>query len=145
MTSHQVVLLVVGILGAQAAIWTPIVLWMRKRTRTLAAALGAEFAASGEAVVIAPEPALYGGATDVYPRAGGNMVAALTAHRLVLRRLGGQEIVVNRDDIASARESASFRSSRRSSPWLVVTTRAGAELGLLVRQPQTWLNALGRR
>ena len=145
MTPNQVALLVLGILGAQAAIWTPIVLWMRSRNRTLAAALAAEFAASGEVVVIAPEPALYGGATAVYPKAGGNGVVALTDRRLLLRRLGGEDIAVARDDIAGAREQASFRTNRRSRPWVVVTTRGGAELGLIVREPQAWLTALARR
>lgn len=144
MTPSQVVLLVAGILGAQVAIWIPIVAWMRGRTRALVAALAAEFAASGESVVIAPEPVLYGGATEVYPKVGGNSVAALTARRLVLRRLGGGDVEVARDDIASAREAAWFRSSRRTQPWVVVTTRAGAELGLIVRDPQAWLAALAR-
>lgn len=142
MTPDQVVLLVLGILGAQAAIWTPIVLWMRARHRTLIAALAAEFASSGEAVVIAPEPALYGGASDVYPKAGGNVVAALTARRLLLRRLVGDDITLDRDDLAGAREAASFRTRRRSRPWVVVTTRGGVEIGLSVREPRAWLTAL---
>ena len=145
MTPNQVVLLVLGILGAQAAIWTPIVLWMRARNRTLATALAAEFAASGEAVAIAPEPALYGGATDVYPKARGNVVVALTARRLLLRRLVGGDITVARDDITGAREQASFRTNRRGRPWVVVTTRGGAELGIIVRDAQAWLTALARR
>ncbi len=145
MTPNQVVLLVLGILGAQAAMWTPIVLWTRARNRALVATLAAEFAASGEAVVIAPEPALYGGATESYPKAGGNVVVALTARRLVLRRLGGEDITVDRDDITGAREQASFRTNRRSRSWVVLTTRAGAELGLIVRDPPVWLSALARK
>ena len=108
-------------------------------------ALAAEFTASGEAVVIAPEPALDGGATESYPKAGGNVVVALTARRLVLRRLGGGDITVARDDRTGAREEDSFRTSRRSRPWVELTTRAGAELGLFVRDPSAWLSTLARK
>jgi hypothetical protein len=145
MTPDQVALLVLGILGAQVAIWVPVVLWIRSRNRALVAALAAGFASSGEAVVIAPEPVLYGGATESYPKAGGNSVAALTARRLVVRRLVGEGFEIAREDITGAREEAWFRRSRRSVPWVVVTTRGGAELGLIVRDRKAWLTALARK
>ena len=143
MTPGQVVLLVVGILALNVAVWIPALLWVRSRIRTLIEALGAELDASGERTLVAPEAALYGGATGPYPRARGNVVVALTNRRVIVRRLVGAGFEIARDDVVSAREAASFHGRTRSASVVVVTTRAGGEIGLLVREPRAWVAALG--
>jgi len=144
MSPGQVVLLVLGILALNVALWIPILLWLRARTRALIAALARDLDASGERTLVAPESALYGGATGPHPRARGNAVVALTDRRLVVRRLVGVGFEIARDDITAAREAPSFLGRARGTPFVVLTARDGSEVGLLVREHRAWLAALGR-
>ena len=144
MTPGQVVLLVLGILAFNVALWIPIVLWLRSRTRAIIAALTHDFDVSGERTLVAPESALCGGATGPHPRARGNAVVALTDRRLVVRRLAGDAFEIARADITAVREAKSFLGRSRGTPFVVVTSRDGSEVGLLVREHRAWLAALGR-
>lgn len=144
MTPGQVVLLVLGILAFNVAMWIPIVLWLRSRTRAIIAALARDIDASGERTLVAPESALYGGATGTHPWARGNAVVALTDRRVLVRRLVGEAFEIARADITAVREAKSFLGRSRGTPFVVLTARDGSEVGLLVREHRAWLAALGR-
>lgn len=144
MSPGQVALLVLGILAFNIALWIPILLWLRSRTRAIIAALARDLDASGERTLVAPESALYGGATGPNARARGNAVVALTDRRLVVRRLVGDAFEIARADITSVREAPSFLGRTRGTPFVVLTARDGSEVGLLVREHRAWLAALGR-
>lgn len=137
-----VVLLVLGILALQVAIWIPLLMVLRRKTQRLQADLQAEFAASGERVRLGPTPALYRGATA---RSGykGNGVAALTDRRLVIRKLVGAGIEIPAADIVGVREDKWFlRAYTGSKQHVIVKTKGDAEVGLIVGDHAAWMTAL---
>ena len=143
MTPLQIVLLVVGIFALQALIWIPIIVWFKRKSARIRAELADELARSGERVDRGPESALYGGATAVYPTVGGNGVIVLTERRLVFRRLVGAAVEVPVAEIEGLRADKWFRSAYRgSSPWLIVRTRGGAEVGFKVADHAAWAAAV---
>lgn len=56
MTPLQIVLLVLGILGLQLAIWLPLLWWLKRVTARRLDELRGELAATGERVLLGPEP-----------------------------------------------------------------------------------------
>lgn len=142
MTPVQIVLLVLFILGVNAAIWVPVGLWLRRRSRARTAALLSELATSGERVIRGPEAGNYQGATDVYPQVKGNAVLVLTERRIIVRRAIGEAFDIPAADVVGVREAASFLSSRAGGmTHVVVALRGGAEVGFYFRNRQPWVDA----
>ncbi|HEX8796537.1 MAG TPA: hypothetical protein VF765_36555 [Polyangiaceae bacterium] len=141
-----IVLLVAGILLfvglIQAAVWIPIV----RKLRRLPERVRAELAASGEAVVRAPERGTYRGSSHPeFPRAAGTGVMALTERRLVFRGIAGRPIDVPTARIRGVRQDTWFRSSARAG-WVhvIVAVDGHGEVGFHARDPDAWAQALLR-
>lgn len=149
MTSGNIALLVVGIvlgvLAIQAAIWIPLLGWMRRRSARLVAALNEELAASGEPPIRGPESALYRGSSGSHSRVKGNGVLALTSRRLIFHKLVGQPVEVPLDQIVGLREDKWFLGAYRSGrPHVILQLREGGEVGFMVRDHTGWMEAMRR-
>lgn len=145
MTPLQIVLLVLGILGVQLALWVVVLRWIGRASVRQSEALRSELAATGERVLLGPEPAIYRGASpgSGHPRARGNGVAALTVGRLLVRRLVGAPVEVATADICGVRTDKWFQGGWTGGRLhVIVQTRAGAELGLFVADTDAWVAAL---
>jgi hypothetical protein len=141
----QIVLLVVGILAAQVLILIPILMWLKRKTARMIADLQAELAASGERVILGPCPSSYRGATpgSGFSSVKGNGVAALTDRRLLVRRIGAKALELPTADIAGVREDTWFlRAYASGQRILIVKTKTGVEVGLLVADHDTWMTAV---
>src|SRR5438270_750773 len=108
------------VLGIQAAIWIPLVIWLRRKSARLREGLLAELESSGERVLRAPESVLYSGASGRLPQVRGNCLAALTEKRLIVRRLVGKPFDIPVSEFASVREDKWFLSSYRSGRLYVI-------------------------
>lgn len=143
MSGWQVVLLVLGILLLQVGIWIPLLVWLRRRTRGIAALLQAELSAAGERPALGPEPASYRGGTAEYPRVKGNAVLALTDRRLACRKLVGKSIDIPLETIADVREDKWFLGTHRGGRLHLILRRSdGAEVGFQVRDHARWMTAV---
>jgi len=145
MTPLQIVLLVLGILALQLALWVPLRLWFKGARARRLSALQAELSATGERVLLGPETALYRGASSGsgYPRSRGNSVVALTDRRLIVRPLVGASIEVPAVEIAGGRAHTRFAGAWVGGrPQVIVRTRTNAEIGLLVENSDAWVTAL---
>ena len=148
MTPLQIVLLVLGILALQFVLWIPALWWVRRASARRLGELQAELAATGEHVLLGPEPAIYRGASSGsgLSRAKGNGVAALTERRLVVRRLVGAPIEVATADISGVRTDKWFQGAWTGGRLhVIVKMRAGAEVGLFVQNTDAWVAALQAR
>jgi hypothetical protein len=139
------VLLVLGILLVQVAIWVPIVLVLRRRTAARLVELTAELATGGERVVRPPAPGSYRGASATgFARVKGNCVIALTDRRVVYRMLVGPggEIALTR--VTAVREDPWFRGARKGGrTHLILQVDGDGEVAFYVADHAAWLTALG--
>jgi hypothetical protein len=136
-----IVLLVLGILGVQAVIWIPIIVWFRRRSRRVAAELAAELA--GETVVRPPEKGNYRGATAPgYPVVTNSGLIALTKRRLVFRTLTGKAIDIPLNAITGVREASVFKGSVVGGRKHLIVAAAAGEIGFYVSDNAGWLAAL---
>jgi hypothetical protein len=133
--------LVLGIAAIQALIWIPIIIWWRRRSRTVLAQLAA--AIESETVVRPPEKGNYRGATAPgYPVVTNNGVIALTRRRLVFLTLTGKSIEIPLTEVTGLRESKVFKASAAGGKkHLVIQTPAG-EIGFYVSDNAAWINAI---
>jgi hypothetical protein len=140
-TAVFVILLVVGILAAQALVWVPIIVWFRRRNQRVAADLSAEL--ESETVVRPPEKGNYRGATAPgYPVVKNNGLIALTRRRLAFRTLTGSAIDIPIETITGVREASVFKGSVAGGrTHLIVQTVAG-EIGFYVADNAGWTTAL---
>jgi hypothetical protein len=137
-----VALLVLGIAAAQALIWIPILVWLRRKRRAAGAALATALAS--ETVVRPPEKGVYRGATAPgYPGVNNNGVIALTARRLVFTTVTGKMIDIPTSEITGVREAKVFKTAVRGGrTHLIIQTRSG-EIGFYVPDVADWINAIG--
>jgi hypothetical protein len=136
------ILLIVAL--AQAAIWIPLLLWIRSRSRRWEAAFRHDLMMSGEGIERGPESAYYAGGSSGYSRVRGNGVIVLTHRRLLFRKATGGLIEVPLNEVAELRESKTFlRSWRGGRPYLIVRLVSGAEAGFMVTDHLAWMAALG--
>lgn len=145
MTASQIVLLVLGILAFQIAIWVVVLRWLRRVTTRQQTELKAELAATGERVLLGPEPAIYRGASSGLglPRARGNGVAALTDRRLIIRKLVGAAAEIPIADVVGVRTDKWFQGGWTGGRMhVIVKLRAGGEVGLFVADSDAWVAAL---
>lgn len=136
-----VLALVVGIAVVQAAIWIPIVLWMRRRQREALARLESEL--SAETVIRPPEKGVYRGATAAgYSRVSNNGVIALSSTRLVFVTVTGKSIEIPRQAITGVRESRTFNAAARGGRIHLVVQLANGEAGFYVSDNAAWIAAI---
>jgi hypothetical protein len=141
-----VALILFAVALAQAAIWVPLLLWIRSRSNRWEADFRHDLGMSGETIVRGPERAMYQGATSGYSRVGGNGVIVLTHRRLLFRKVTGGIIEVPVDQITGLSEAKTFlRRWRGGRPFLIVKLASGAELGFLVGDHAAWRAALDER
>lgn len=136
----RVILIVVGIIGIQAAIWIPIVIWLRRKSARASAEIASEIAAiQGERLVAGPENGSYRGGSGGHGKVKGNGVIVLTDRRLVFRKLLGATVEIPVHTIAGTKTSKSFLGARTGgSTHLIVITTEPAELGFYVKDVDAW-------
>ncbi len=137
-------LLVAGIVALQVAIWVPIFVWLRRRSRRVTAAFEAELAATGERVIRGPESASYRGASAAgFSHVKGNCKITATDRRIVFRMLVGEGGEIALDRIVDVREDKVFLASRVGGQvHLVLTLREGGEVGFFVGDVKAWTTLL---
>jgi hypothetical protein len=140
-TAVFVVLLVGGILAIQVLIWIPIMVWLRRRGRRVAARLHSEI--EGESVVRAPESGSYRGATvPGFPVVKNNGLIALTGGRVIFRTLTGKAIDVPVATITGVREATAFKGSVTGGRQHLILQTADGEIGFYVPDTAGWIAAL---
>jgi hypothetical protein len=142
-----VVIVVVSIVLLQLAIWVPVLMWLRRRSARLQAALPSNVLQPGERVAHGPEPGVYRGGSGAQPKVKGNGVLALTDRRLLFIGLVQKDvrpkIDVSLGEITAVRDEAWFRRSRSGRrTHLVLTLSSGDEIGFFVRDNAAWTAAL---
>jgi hypothetical protein len=142
-----VVIVVVGVIVLQLAIWIPLLLWLRSRSASLQAWLPSAVLQPGERIVHGPESGSYRGGSGDHPKVKGNGVLALTDRRLVFVGLLQKDTLPKVDvpvaDITAVREEKWFRRARSGGrTHLVLTLRSGDEIGFFVRDNAAWTAAL---
>jgi hypothetical protein len=119
-----------------------LVTWLRARSRAAHAQLAGELAV--DPPVRGPESAVYRGSTGAYPKVAGNGQLALTASRLLFRKLVGRGVDVPLASITAVSTAKKFNGSVRGGyTHLVVHTRTG-DLGYYVTDLDGWVAAIER-
>jgi len=89
-----------------------------------------------------PESATYRGSTGTYPKVSGNGQIALTARRLIFRKMLGAGIDVELSDVTGVSAQKAFNGSVRGGyTHLVVHTRRG-DVGFFVGDLDAWRAAI---
>jgi hypothetical protein len=136
----QIVALVAVILIPIAAIVTTLIVWLTRKSAASHARLDAELLT--EPAIRGPERGTYQGSTGAYPKVRGTGRIALTADRLIFRKLTGPGIDVALKDVTGVHTSKRFNGAVvGGSMHLVVETRRG-EVGYLVTDTDGWLAAV---
>ena len=133
--------LAIGVpLGLVAVVVTTLVVWLQRKSRRTRAELAAELAT--EPTLRGPENGVYRGSTGGYSNVSGNGQIALTAQRLIFRKLVGKGVDVPLATITSVTKAKVFNKSvRGGSQHLVVHTDRG-DLGYLVPDTDAWVAAI---
>lgn len=137
-------------MGPALAIGLPVVIvaagvavlvrWLAHRSRAAAAALSTELAA--DPPLRGPESAVYRGSTGSYPKVAGNGRLALTASRLVFRKLVGKGVDVPLSAVTGVSTAKTFNGSVRSGATHLVVHTATGDLGYYVRDLDAWTAAI---
>jgi hypothetical protein len=114
-----------------------------KMLRRAAEKRRAEVARAFPDAELGPEPCMYRGGTDYYPRTRNTGWLVLTPTTLVVRPLVGLEVKVPIADITGTRVEKSFNTHWNGKPVLVLETARG-EVGITVRALERWRAALVR-
>jgi hypothetical protein len=136
-----VVLLVLGILAFNAAIFAVVMVWVRKRMALRRAEVREKL---GPHPVIDVENATYRGATARFGKVKGLGVIGLTERKLVFARAVGKLLEIDRAEIVGVRLDKWFlRSWTGGIQHTILKLRDGTEVGFFVRDPARWTAALG--
>ncbi len=136
-----VVVLVGGILAAQLAVWSSVLVWFSRRRRVIANRLDSGLAA--ETIIRSPEAASYRGATVAgYPIVNNDGIIALTRQRLVFQALTGKVIEVPVTDIAGVREAEVFKSAMKAGRQHLIIRTSSGEIGFYVTDNAAWIASL---
>jgi hypothetical protein len=117
-----------------------LVRWLRGKSRTAHAELAAEL--DREPALRGPEPAVYRGSTGSYPRVSGNGQLALTANRLLFRKLVGRPVDVPVHSITGVTTARAFNGSVRAGVTHLIVHTATGDLGYYVRDLDPWVAAI---
>ena len=143
MSALQIVLVFVGILVSQVALWGTVFLWLRRRNDRMLADLRAEITAAGDRLVVGPEPGVYRGGTQSRSQMKGNAVLVLTDRRIICRKLIGEPIEIMVSEIVGVREDKWFMSSYSGGHLHVILDLSdGSEVGFFVRDHAGWMQAI---
>jgi hypothetical protein len=119
---------------------TTLVGWLQRKSRRARAEMAAELAV--EPPLRGPESGVYRGSTGGYSNVSGNGQIALTAQRLIFRKLVGKGVDVPLAAIKGVSKAKVFNKSvRGGSQHLVVHTDRG-DLGYLVPDTDAWVAAI---
>jgi hypothetical protein len=136
-----VVLLVLAILGVNAAIWIPLIIWMRRRSRALQQRLSSEMAA--ETMIRPPEKASYEGATAPnFPSVKNDGIIALSNRRLVFIALTGKRIEIPVSKIRGVHDAKVFKTAVRGGRTHLVVDLPAGEVGFYVADNTAWHGAI---
>lgn len=119
---------------------TVLVTWLRGKSRATRAALAAELAA--EPALRGPESAVYRGSTGGYSNVSGNGQIALTAQRLIFRKLVGKGVDVPLRSISEVSKAKVFNKSVRGGQEHLVVHTSRGDVGYLVPDTDAWLAAI---
>jgi hypothetical protein len=135
-----VMLIVLGVVVVQVAMWIPIIIWIRRKSARALAELASEVAAlEDERLVAGPEKGTYRGSSGGHGKVKGNGVIVLTDRRLVFRKLLGASVEVPVHTITGTKRSRSFLWARSGgATHLIVTTTEPAEVGFYVKDLDAW-------
>lgn len=137
-TSHVVLLLVV-LVGLQAAVWAAVFV----RLRRLRDGMQRDLSLTGETALIGPERGHYSGGTPPHSMVKSLGVIALTRHRIVFLKPLGPPIEIPVSRIAEVSESKWFRGHYRGGrAFLVLRLDDGSEVGFQVREHDRWVREL---
>jgi len=135
------------VFAANALIWIPVIVWMRRRSARLAKDTQDSITLSGEQTILGPESVLF--QKPMFHRfgvIGGNAVATLTDKRLVISPLAGSRVEIPLSDIVEIRQSKWYRGNYRGGyTHVILTLQDGKEVALLVIDPERWVEALHRK
>jgi hypothetical protein len=135
-----IVVLVGSILVIVGGSVTVLVAVLTRKATAARAQLAAELAL--EPAILGPESGSYRGSTGSYPKVQGNGQIALTAHRLLFRKMVGIGIDVVLADVTGVKVSKTFnRSVVGGRVHLVVQTHKG-DVGYFVSDTDTWVRAI---
>lgn len=138
-----VLLTLLGVTLVQLAVWAPLLLLWRKRSRAFLEDFRARAASTGERFVAGPERAVYRGGSSPYSAIKGNGTMILTDRRLVFRKLTGGMVEVPASRITGTRRAKGFRGSRvGGATHLVVATTDPAEVAFFVKDLAAWEQAV---
>ncbi|MCU1391689.1 MAG: hypothetical protein JWM34_117 [Ilumatobacteraceae bacterium] len=134
-----VLVILVGVGAIQAAVWIPVTRSWRRKQGAYDTTFAAEVAASGERMLIPPEPAIYRGSTTTYGNVRGNGTILLTDRRLVFRKKSGGVVEIPVAKLRGTRRDKSFLSSRVGGmTHLIIATSDPAEVGFFVTDMDMW-------
>ncbi|NPV45877.1 MAG: hypothetical protein HPY69_02875 [Armatimonadetes bacterium] len=139
MSTTHIILLVVLLLGLQAAVWVAVFLRLKRQRE----ALEQELSRTGETVLIGPQRGHYAGGTPPHSMVKSIGVIALTRSRLVFLRPLGPPIEVPVARIAEVGEGKWFRGHYRGGrAFLVLKLDDGSQVGFQVREHHRWRREL---
>lgn len=123
-----------------ATILLSVIMWFSRRVKRAKDEMAAALA--GEPALRGPEPGVYRGSTGAYSHVSGNGQIALTATRLIFRKILGKHVDVPLAAIISVSTAKTFNGSVRGGhTHLVVHTRTG-DLGYYVTDLDGWVVAI---
>lgn len=140
-------LLALGILGVQALIWIPIVVWLERRGRWATAATRERVEHSGEPMLIEAQ-------TVEYCHLGLQKIGiqrtrasvAITRQRVIVTPHFGSGDDIPLKEIAEVKGNKWFRSFyRNGQTFVILKLRDGREVGFLTRDAQRWIRTLRER
>lgn len=117
-----------------------VIMWFGRRLKRAKNEMAAELTV--EPVIPGPEPGVYRGSTGSYSHVSGNGQIALTATRLIFRKILGKHVDVALAAITSVSTAKTFNGSVRGGhTHLVVHTHTG-DVGYYVTDLDGWVAAI---
>ncbi len=137
-----VLVILLGVVLIQAAIWIPVTRSWRRKRDAWTAGIHAEMLASGEHLVRGPERASYQGGSGAFSNIRGIGDLMLSDDRLLFRKTSGGVVEIDRSTITGTRRATSFNGSRVAGQTVLVVQLAGAEVGFVVTDLDGWAATL---
>lgn len=144
MSLEMILALAAGLLLLQIAVWTAILLWIRRKSRAVAARILLRCEASGLVCLLGPQAGLYQGTDPPSRRVRGNGVICLTPAGLIFQKLNGPLMEIPAADITNLSVERSFRGRTARGTggrFLVLHTKDGRRTGFLTKitsKPPSW-------
>ncbi len=130
-----------GVVALQALLWTAVLVWVRRRIRSVATDVQRRCSASGQEIVLGPASANYGGADFRYSKVRGNGVLCITRRAILFEKALGTRIEIPLADVHEAAEAKSFRGKRSfgsGASYLIFHLNDNNRIGFLVHDAARW-------